>query len=485
MSGCRNSKETPQLEGELRMKRLLLSLLIFWPILFGCQAMLPQIRPGLEQEGEVYLYIQPFPPEAERLSFAIEAISAINGDGKEFPLTVSLPELKSGDVKRQRLLATGVLPQGEYSGFSIRAKTASLKGEGRVSALLVPEAPTKIEFRFAVTRRKGYVICLDLRYAESLGAGFSFSPAFFMFFPQKAPLNLLGFVTNTGSNDISVFNKKSLQVFDVIATGRGPSGMALDQRANRAYVALSGEDSVDIIDIMGGNISDRIRLNPGDEPRELALTPDGRTLLSANTGSGTVSFIDTTSRFEVARIKVGEGPNSMLIDPTGRRALVFDSLSNDISVIDISARGVTATISTDPGPVRGQFSRRGDKLYVIQELSPFVLVFNPTLLTVVGRFAVRPGMISMKVDPNTDLIYLGRKRDITVGLYDPFAFAAIGFINTGATIAYMAIDGDDNTLFMVAPDMKRVFVSSLTSRRIVGEIDVGEGPYWATMMGER
>jgi len=470
----------------MRMKRLLLRLIIFfWPILFGCQAMLPQIRPGLEQDGEVYLYVQPFPPEAERLSFVIETISAVSNDGREFPLSVSLPELKSGVVKRQRLLATGVLPADEYSGFSIRVKNASLKGEGGASPLLVPEVPTKVDFRFAVTRRKGYIICLELRYAESLGAGFSFNPAFFMFFPQKAPLNLLGFVTNTGSNDISVFNKKSLQVFDVIVTGRGPSGMALDQRANRAYVALSGEDSVDIIDILGGSIADRIRLNPGDEPRELALTADGRTLLSANTGSGTVSFIDTASRFEVARIKVGDGPNSILIDPTGRRALVFDYQSNDISVIDISARVVIATISTDPGPVRGQFSRRGDKLYVIQELSPFVLVLNPTPLTVVGRFSVRPGMISIKVDPNTDLIYLGRKRDITAGLYDPFAFVPIGFINTGTTIAYMAIDGDNNTLFMVAPDTKSVLVSSLTSRRIVGEIDVGEGPYWATMIGER
>jgi hypothetical protein len=65
------------------------------------------------------------------------------------------------------------------------------------------------------------------------------------------------------------------------------------------------------------------------------------------------------------------------------------------------------------------------------------------------------------------------------------AFAPVGSVGTGASIAYMAVDGDTNTLFMVSPDRKSVLTASLTGRRIVGEIDVGDGPYWVTMMGER
>jgi len=68
--------------------------------------------------------------------------------------------------------------------------------------------------------------------------------------------------------------------------------MALDQRTKRAYVALSGEDEVDVIDVANGEVVDRIKLSGGDRPRELALTPDGRTLLVVNTGSNTVSIID-------------------------------------------------------------------------------------------------------------------------------------------------------------------------------------------------
>jgi hypothetical protein len=124
-------------------------------------------------------------------------------------------------------------------------------------------------------------------------------------------------------------------------------------------------------------------------------------------------------------------------------------------------------------------------LYVIHELSSFVVVIDPQLLAAIARFPVRSGMESVKVDPNTDLIYLGRRRDFAVGVYEPMAFAPVGSVGTGASIAYMAVDGDTNTLFMVSPDRKSVLTASLTGRRIVGEIDVGEGPYWVTMMGER
>jgi hypothetical protein len=226
-----------------------LGLVSFCLLLAGCGVSLPQLRPGLEGEGEVYLYLQPFPQEANRLALNIGAISALSLDGREIPLSVSLGEVRGSDLTRQRLLAVGLLPPGEYAGFSFRIGSASLKGEAGDSALLVPDAATKIAFPFNVVRRQGRVIVMLLKYAESVNTGFGFSPAFSLFFPDKPPPGLVGLVTNTGSNDITMFNKKSLQVYYVIVTGRGPAGMALDQRTRRAYVALSGEDGIEVIDV--------------------------------------------------------------------------------------------------------------------------------------------------------------------------------------------------------------------------------------------
>jgi YVTN family beta-propeller protein len=465
--------------------KAILLLFILAPWLWGCQAALPRFKPPLEEEGEVHLYLQPLPQEADRLTATFEAVAAISAEGREIPLTLALQQLKGAEARRQRRLASGVLPPGDYAGFSFKMASASLRADGRDSALVVPEAPTRVEFKFSVNRRKAYVLTVVLRYAEATAAGFAFEPAFVVFFPEKPPADLRGFVTNGASNDITVFNKKTLQVVDVIATGRRPLGMALDPRLRRAYVALSGEDSIEVVDILAGNVADRIRLRSGDEPQELALTPDGRTLLAANRGSNSVSFIDPASRIELTRLRVGNAPHSILVEPTGRRAFVFNQLSNTMSVIDLRSQALVTTVATDPVPVRGQLNRRGDRLYVIHEVSPYVVVFNPTTLAQVSRFPVRTGMIAAKVDPTTDRVYLTRRRDISVGLYDPTSFAPIGFVSTGRSMGYMTISAEENHLLMVSPDSRSVLASNVITQRIVGEMDVGEEPYWVSVLGEK
>ena len=467
------------------MKKSLIIISLSFLILGGCQATLSKFLPPLEEEGEVYLYLEPFSQGAERLRFTIEAIFAISADGREFPLTVPLHELRASDIQRQKLLASGRLPPGSYTGFSFKVNKAVLKAEEGEANLLVPETPVRNDFPFSVIRRRAYVISVTFKYAESVSRGFSFSPVFSMIIPARPIPNLTGYVTNSGSNNIMVFDKKLNKVLSIIVTGRGPAGMALDQRQGRAYVALSGDDAIEFIDVLSGEPMNRLRLNTGDRPQELALTPDGKTLLVANKGTNTISFIDPLSLVELKRVDVGREPNSVSIHPNGIRAFVFNTFSNSISVIDIPSKAVITTISTDPAPLRGQFNRRGDRLYVIHEWSTYLTALDPFALSVLRRFSVRMGMVSMKVDPQTDLVNMGRRRDTVVEVYDPFSFVVVDSINTGAGITYMTIVGDENNLYMVNPEMKSVMVSRLVRKRVFSEMEVGESPYWVTMMGER
>lgn len=472
------------MKGRKKVSAMLFALSLFF-VLFGCEAVVTQLRPALEEEGEVYLYLQPFPQEAERLRFNISEILAVSADGGEIVLNASLKELKGPDMRRQRLLACGPLPPGPYVGFAFKVKDAILKTEEGDAALLVPEEPARIDFPFRIDRRTGIVICLEFKSHDSIRDTINFTPMFSPFIPTKPVNTLIGYVTNSGSNDIIVFDKKSAQVFAVIPTGNGPGGMALDQRLLRAFIALSGDDAVEMLDVTAGAIVNRMRLSTGDRPKELALTPDGRVLLCVNNGSNSLSFIDPNSLFEVSRINVGNSPHSVLIDQTGRRAYVFNSLSSTISVIDIPNRAVITTIGTDPGPLRGQSNRTGDRLFVIHELSSYLTVIDPTTLTTIRRFSIRMGMNSIKVDTRTDLVYIGRKIDPMVEVYDSLSFVPVDYVRTGGGIGYMTIDGDENNLFMVNSAKNSVMLSNVVSKKIIGEMDVGEGPYWVTMMGER
>jgi YVTN family beta-propeller protein len=460
--------------------------IIFFLFLSGCQATFSKFLPPLEEEGELFLYTQPFPQEAERLRFTMESVLAISSDGRSFPLTLSLSEVKASETRRQRLLASGRLLPGAYVGLSFKVKKASLRTEGGEADLLVPDTPVRIDFPMNVTRKRATVLSLLFRYRESIPDRFSFNPVFSIFIPSRPILSLTGYVTNTGSNNVTVFDKKLGQVTGVIVMGSRPAGMALDQRSKRAYVALSGEDEVDVIDVATGEVVDKIKLSGGDRPRELALTPDGRDLLVVDTGSNTVSFIDPFSLLELARVRVGNGPSSILIDPTGRKGYVFNTLSSTLSVLDIPNRVGVGTIATDPGPLRGEFNRRGDRLYIIHEMSSYLMVLDPPVFSSPKRFQVRMGANAIRVDKRTDLVYLGRKNDRSAEVYDPLSFSVVDTIQTGVgDIATLTIDGEENNLYLVNAGTKTVMVSNLISRKTLFEIDVGEEPYGVTVMGEK
>ncbi|MEO0249975.1 MAG: YncE family protein, partial [candidate division WOR-3 bacterium] len=250
-------------------------------------------------------------------------------------------------------------------------------------------------------------------------------------------------------------------------------------------VALPGQDTIEAIDVNVGEVTDRLVLSTGDRPRELALTPDGRVLLSANTGSNTVSVIEAPTLFESRRITVGNGPNSILVDPSGRRAFVFNSFASSISVLDIPNKALVTTISTDPGPLRGQFNKRGDRFYVIHELSSYLSIIDARTLSTVKRVQVGMGMGYIKVDTVTDFVYMGRTRDATIGVYEPNSFVPMDYIRTDGGVRYLTIDGDENNLVVVGAHVPRLSTTNLVSRKGVATIDIGDAPYWVTMMGER
>lgn len=461
------------------------AIIVAFVFISGCQTLPSYVKQPLAENGELYLYLQPLPQEADRLSFALAGISATNKDGSDFPLMLELKDLRGSDAQRQRFLAVGRLPAGDYTGISFKVNKATLKTEDGEASLAIPESAVRTDVSFTVNKKKALLITLTLNYKNSLRDEVKFSPLFSTKIPGKPVPGLVGYVSNYADNSLTVVDKQSMLVTGIIATGRGPKGMAFDQLRRKAYVAISEEDAIEVVDIPTGEVLNRISLNTGDNPQELALSPDGRTLVSTNAGTNSVSIIDPVSFFETGRVNVGDGPSSILIDPTGKRAYVFNTLANTISVIDLSKRAIVSTIVTEPWPVRGQFNRSGDALYVIQRLSSYLTVLNPASLVVTKRKYIGTGANAVKVDSNTDQIYVGKQYEPWLAVYDPFSFLPGDSIKAGSDNAYLTIDGEGNNLCVVDAGRKSLLFINLVSRKVVGEIDVGEAPYWVSLMGER
>jgi len=75
----------------------------------------------------------------------------------------------------------------------------------------------------------------------------------------------------------------------------------------------------------------------------LALTEDGRTLITANSYNDTVSLIAPNQSQVIAEVAVGDDPRSVAISSDGTQALIVNRGSGTLSALDLATQTITAT----------------------------------------------------------------------------------------------------------------------------------------------
>lgn len=135
-----------------------------------------------------------------------------------------------------------------------------------------------------------------------------------------------------------------------IEVGQRPHGVILSRDGRTAYVTNEGSDNVSIVDLESRRVVKS--LPTGDAPAGLALSPDGITLFVANWFGNDISVFDLQRGVEVKRLAGGSNPYDMALSPDGGSLLVTNQLSyitsrpnppvSEVTVLDVRQQRVTA-----------------------------------------------------------------------------------------------------------------------------------------------
>src|SRR5690349_15836610 len=94
-----------------------------------------------------------------------------------------------------------------------------------------------------------------------------------MAFAAEAPA-YTAYVSNEGSNTVTVFDTGSFQVTDTIEVGQRPRGIELTKDGKHLLVAVGDDDTIEIIDTETHEIIGT--LPSGPDPELFTQSPDGR-----------------------------------------------------------------------------------------------------------------------------------------------------------------------------------------------------------------
>jgi YVTN family beta-propeller protein len=132
------------------------------------------------------------------------------------------------------------------------------------------------------------------------------------------------------------------RVEETIEAGKEAEEKEKFRKVEVAYVVNTGSDSVSLIDTDTQKVVATIPV--GQFPYGVAVTSDGSRVYVVNRDSDNVSVIDTATQKVVATIPVGRRPVRVAITPNGSWAYVGNGGSNNVSVIDTATQKVVATI---------------------------------------------------------------------------------------------------------------------------------------------
>jgi YVTN family beta-propeller protein len=164
------------------------------------------------------------------------------------------------------------------------------------------------------------------------------------------------YVANRFDNTVSVIDTATKMVVATIPVGNNPSGIAVSPDGKRVYVANSGSNNVSMIDTTSCAVA---TVPVGNSSLAIAVTPDGTRAYVANStmnilrGNGIVSVIDTAGNTVMATI-AGVGPlgrggyaTAVAVAPNGQYAYVTtagNDVASTVSVVD-SGTSVTALVT--------------------------------------------------------------------------------------------------------------------------------------------
>jgi YVTN family beta-propeller protein len=121
--------------------------------------------------------------------------------------------------------------------------------------------------------------------------------------------------------------------------------MSIAGAAPFAYITNSGSNTVSVIDTATNKVTATVKV--GYDPYGIAISPDGKKAYVTNSGNfsvpgNTVSVIDTATNRVTATVKIGNNSYGVATSPDGKK--VYVTSEDGVSVINTITSTVTATI---------------------------------------------------------------------------------------------------------------------------------------------
>ena len=259
-----------------------------------------------------------------------------------------------------------------------------------------------------------------------------------------------------------------------INVGQKPVYIGLNIDKNIVYVTNAGSDTVSVIN---GNNNSKIKDIPvGNNPQYIAFSLDKNTGYVTNYDSGTVSVINGNNNSKIKDIPVGINPQyiAFSLDNT---VYVTNAGSRTVSVINGNNNSKIKDIPVGFGPANIDINQYNKMLYVVNSFSDTVSVINGNNNSKIKDIPVGKNPQYISVDPySTDKVYVTNAGSDTVSVINGNNNSKIKDIPVGKNPQAIAFSPDKITVYVTNAGSRTVSVINGNNNSKIKDIPVGKNP---------
>jgi YVTN family beta-propeller protein len=229
---------------------------------------------------------------------------------------------------------------------------------------------------------------------------------------------------------------------------RRPHGAAFLPGDRRLAVTVEANRAVLIVDLERGVVERALPTGQAGS-HMLAVSPDGRTIYTANIGSGSVTALDASGAKPARTAPVAPRTEGIALSPDGRRIWVGSNQDNTVIVLDAATLAALDTLPAEGLPYRLAVTPDGRRAIASNPMRGAVRIFDTAAMRETALVQIPAGSageqgagpVGFALAPDGRTAYVALQGRNQVGVLDLSTGTVTRFFDVGAGpdgIAYAA-----------------------------------------------
>ncbi|HXW15643.1 MAG TPA: hypothetical protein VEN79_14140, partial [Terriglobia bacterium] len=225
----------------------------------------------------------------------------------------------------------------------------------------------------------------------------------------------------------------------------------------------------------------RVRL--GGSLRDLALSPDGKTLVADSENPNQITFISTETRAAVGTVEVGKSPGPIVILPDNSKVFVADTGEEKISAARVATRQLLAHIEIGTLPTALLVKPDGGEIFAFAAQSSTMVIIDAFHDNVEQTFPLGRDAVAGVFRQDMSVLYIANAGDGSVLALDVQTRDVLASTHVGMEPYALALTPDQRLLVVADRAASSLAVlhadsSSLRNDRsvLITTVPVGASP---------